>query len=291
MHTVARRKVSARILRNRWTIPHTAFYKKYPFGSKASIQSADARGCVDLEMGFFCNRVPKAANSTVVSSLATLKLGRTTGSKEAKRLFRNPSELTANELARFEQLYKFVFVRNPYARTLSAYLDKVHRKRQGSSGLEVVGQVDRQQARDGFREFLQSLQHGKLFSNAHWAPQTSILLIPVERFDFIGRVETLDNDLNQVLERFSSHTENQGMQDQPPQRLHEPGGVDREVTPASGPDITTTQAATKINPVFSNATGAGSKLAFYYEPQTIEIVRKLYSRDFDLLRYSTEFSD
>ena len=303
MHTVVRRKVSARILRNRWTIPHTAFYKKYPFCSKASIQSADARGCVDLEMGFFCNRIPKAANSTVVSSLATLKLGRKTGSKEAKRLFSNPSELSQSQLSRFETLYKFVFVRNPFSRTLSAYLDKVHRKRQGASGLEVVGQVDQMQARDGFRDFLKSLQQGKLFNNAHWAPQTSILLIPVERFDFVGKVESLDQDLSQVLDRLSRQTSlDHGFQDQSPQPgagYQQRTGVEPVLTPiptstpvptsALTPKSDAAPAGAKINPVFSNATGAVSKLAFYYDDETVEIVRKLYRNDFELFRYSTEF--
>lgn len=287
MHTVARRKVTARILRNRWTIPHTAFYKKYPFRSKASIQSADARGCVDLRMGFFCNRIPKAANSTVVSSLATLKLGRKTGSKDAKRLFRSPSELSVEQLAHFENLYKFVFVRNPFSRTLSAYLDKVHRKQQGASGLEVVGQVDQQLARDGFLDFLKSLQHGKLFSNAHWAPQSSILLIPLERFDFIGRVETLDQDLSLVLDRLSlQSTEECIYQQSAPQETKNMGAATDSDTESEAASV-----GAKINPVFSNATGAGSKQAFYYEPESIEIVQQLYSNDFEHFGYSTDFAE
>lgn len=236
MQSVARRKVSARILRNRFTIPHTAFYKRYPFRSKASVQSADSRGCVDLEMGFFCNRIPKAANSTVVSSLATLKMGREVGSKEAKRLFKTPSELTAGNLDQFDGLYKFLFVRNPFSRTLSAYLDKVHRKRQRGQGLESIDQVNQDKARQGFVAFLQQLQKGDLFSNAHWAPQSSILLIPYDHFDFTGRVETLDEDLGQVLQRLSGRL--QHSDEDADNRAHSGN--------SAGED--------KINPIFSNAT-------------------------------------
>ncbi len=269
---VAKRKISARILRNRFTIPYTPFYKRYPFQSKASIQSADARGCVDFELGFFCNRIPKAANSTVVSSLATLKMGREVGSKEAKRLFSNPSELTPATLEQFQSLYKFLFVRNPYSRTLSAYLDKVHRKKQGTRGLEAIEKVDQNAARRNFLDFLKKLQNGSLFSNAHWAPQTSILLIPYSEFDFTGRVETLDEDLGQVLQRFSgcSLSTNETV-------------VERERAEENSSSVE------KINPIFSNATGAGSKQAFYYEEESIEIVKQLYHKDFETFRYSTAF--
>ncbi|MDZ7747947.1 MAG: sulfotransferase family 2 domain-containing protein [Halofilum sp. (in: g-proteobacteria)] len=104
------------------------FYRRFPFTSPVSIRSADARGCVDLDLGVFYNRVPKAANSTVIVNLARERFGEDIPSKTAKRLFRRPAELARRELERFDELFRFTFVRNPYTRVLSAYLDKVERK-------------------------------------------------------------------------------------------------------------------------------------------------------------------
>ena len=59
-----------RIVINRATQRLNPFYQRYPFTSPVSIRSANDRGCVELEMGFFYNRIPKAANSSVLSSAA-----------------------------------------------------------------------------------------------------------------------------------------------------------------------------------------------------------------------------
>lgn len=269
---IAQKPPLSRLLRNRWVIRRSPFYRRYPFQSKASIRSADARGCVDLDMGFFCNRIPKAANSTVVASLASLKLGREVGSKEAKKLFINPSALSPEEFEKFEALYKFAFVRNPFSRTLSAYLDKVRRK-QNTQGANDVSSVSPETsanvasgatsevAQKEFCGFLQSLKAGNLFRNAHWAPQTSILLVPVSEFDFIGKVETLDRDLLSVLETLARKSAGKNS-----------GSSDCE----------------KINEVRSNATGANSKLARYYNEESTALVQSLYAKDFELLGYAKE---
>jgi hypothetical protein len=180
-----------KLLLNGLTLPWRPFYRRYPFRSPASIRSADDRGMVDMELGFFCNRVPKAANSTVVTNLARLKFGRDVDSPDAKKMFATPARLNRAEVERFASLFKFTVVRNPYTRTLSAYLDKIER-RAVRAGKE-----------SSFRDFL--LQAKKtprfLYSNAHWAPQSSLMLIPVEQFDFIGKVETLDQDLAEIKRR------------------------------------------------------------------------------------------
>lgn len=165
------------------TMPFTPFYRQYPFQKRVSISSADSRGCVDIEMGIFCNRIPKAANSTVITNLARIKFDREIPSREAKKMFLTPSELTRREVAEIASLFKFTVVRNPYTRTLSAYLDKVERR------------ALRDNRKTSFMGFLQSLKNGKLYANGHWAPQNALLLLPAEQFDFIGKVESLDTDL------------------------------------------------------------------------------------------------
>lgn len=226
------------LLRNRLTMRYLPFYRRYPFSSPVSIASADKRGCVDLELGIFYNRVPKAANSSVVVNLAQQKLEYEIESRPAKRIFRRPSSLSREEMAGFDSLYRFTFVRNPYVRVLSAYLDKVQRK--AAHGRRAMS----------FPEFLRRLERGALYRNAHWAPQASLLLLPVTEYDFIGRVESLERDLAAVLATLQG------------------GPVDRPPRSALG-----------------NWTGAGGRLAQYYDDDSLAIVRRLYARDFEAFGY------
>ena len=220
------------------------FYRRYPFNSKMSLRSADSRGCVDLDLGFFYSRVPKAANSTVVSTLASLKTESPLDPKEAKLLFTRPSDLTASEVEDFNDLFKFTVVRDPYIRTLSAFLDKVERKQEAGRHKGIK--------RD-FRGFLKWLDGGKLHSNAHWAPQSSLLLLPFEDFDFVGRVEGFPADLQSILGYING-------------------------TPAKN-DITS---------IFTHSTSAVDKLARYYDAETCELVARIYRRDFELFGYNQE---
>lgn len=225
------------------------FYQRYPYSGHVSARSVDSRGCIDLDLGFFCNRIPKAANSTVVASLAGLKLQREVGSKEAKRLFKRPSALSTTELDRLDSLFKFAVVRNPFSRTLSAYLDKVQRKQELGTW--------RGKHHD-FHSFLRWLEQGALHSNAHWAPQTSLLLLPQEQFDFFGKVESLDQDLDTILSQIRRGSADTA----PPARMHA---------------------------VMSNATGARDKLERYYTGATRDLVLKLYAEDFEGLGYRLDF--
>jgi len=232
-----------KVLLNGLTVPLRPFYRRYPFRSAASIRSADDRGMVDMELGFFCNRVPKAANSTVVTNLARLKFGRDIDSPDAKKMFTTPARLSKAEVVRFPSLFKFTVVRSPYTRTLSAYLDKIER-RALRAGKE-----------SSFRDFLLQAKNKQrfLFSNAHWAPQSSLMLIPVEQFDFIGKVESLNDDLAEITRRIRPELE---------------------------------QSLTSFK---KNATGAGDKLRHYYDDELIALVQDLYRDDFTTFNYSTDF--
>lgn len=231
-----------RLFLNHLTLPWRPFYRRYPFNSPASIRSADDRGLVDMELGFFCNRIPKAANSTVVTNLARLKFGRDIPSPVAKKMFATPGRLSAAEVARFNDLFRFTMVRNPYTRTLSAYLDKVERR------------ALRHNRESSYGDFLRALKKGRyLYSNAHWAPQSALMLIPVEAFDFIGKVENLEQDLAEIKRRVC-------------------------------PDL-----ALPVTSFKGNATDAGDKLRAYYDAERIALVRELYRDDFEVFGYPTEF--
>lgn len=230
-----------KIIRNRLTIPFMPFYRKFPYRGGAAIDSADSRGCVDIEMGFFCNRIPKAANSTVVTNLARMKTRRDIHYKEAKRMFATPADLSSREVMQISSLFKFTVVRNPYTRILSAYLDKVERL------------ALRQNKPSSFRDFLYSLKNGRLYSNGHWVPQAALLLLPIDSFDFIGKVESLDADMAYIEEI-----------------------------------ITGTFPTEPLRSVPDNFTGANEKTQAYYDPETVELLRRLYRDDFEAFGYPDE---
>jgi hypothetical protein len=232
-----------KLIRNPLTIPFTPFYRRYPYRNGIALDSADARGCIDLERGFFYNRIPKAANSTIVENLAILSFGKNIPSKDAKKQFRTPSQLSAQEVAQIAHIFRFAVVRNPFTRTLSAYLDKVERR------------AKRNHQASSFKDFLYGLAEQSLYRNAHWAPQSSLLLLPHAHFDFFGKVENLEYDLAFIKEKIS-------------------GGC-RNITPPKHFE--------------ANATGATKKLSQYYDHESVEIVRSLFRLDFDLFNYSPEF--
>lgn len=227
-----------KLLRNRVTIPFTPFYRRYPYRNGISINSADARGCVDIRLRFFCNRIPKAANSTIVENLARLSFGEDVPSKIAKKRFPVPSELSRSQVDQIEEMFRFAVVRNPFTRTLSAYLDKVERRARTA------------QRESSFCEFLQGLGNGKLYSNAHWAPQHSLLLLPFDDFDFFGKVEALEEDLSHIRAR-----------------------------------ILGKQVVEPIKSFRANSTGAGKKLKEYYDEDTVRMVQELFCKDFELFEY------
>ena len=238
------KKTLNNVVFNKYTVPFTPFYKKHPFHGKSSIRSADDRGCIDYELGLFYNRVPKASNSTVVLNLVRLKLAEEISSKQAKGIFRKPSSLSIREVEKFETLFKFTFVRDPFSRILSAYLDKIDRCL--NKNTEYSGEFI------SFKDFLNSLKNGKLYSNLHWAPQTSILLIPLEDFDFIGKFEKLNEDLAFVMSKVKGQTliESDFSKEGPP------------------------------------STKASDKIKKYYDAECVELIQKMYSKDFELLGYN-----
>jgi hypothetical protein len=192
---------------------------------------------------FIYFRVPKAANSTVVMSLATAMgaAPRDHGGASAKRSGNAVLRLALGLEARLAESFKFTFVRHPYARVLSAYLDKIATGR--PEFRRIVGLDDRPLS---FAAFLHRLDDGYLTANIHWAPQTVIVALPPDRLDFVGRVESLDADLAQVLDRIFGPAGH---------------GVVRRV---------------------EGVRSASGRLAEFYGPAERRLVQKLYAGDFEL---------
>jgi len=183
-------------LANRW-VP---FYRRFPYHGPISITSFDPRGVAIRACKVFYTRIPKAANSTVTAALARHATG-ANAPETAKSVFPRPSRLSSATVAELErEWFCFTVVRNPYARTLSAYLDKVVNRTAHTDLFYAWFRPARPRAPE-FMDFLAYLEAGGLWHDMHWAPQHGILHLPLARYDMIGRVERLDRDLPAILAR------------------------------------------------------------------------------------------
>ncbi|MEX5729259.1 hypothetical protein Ga0609869_002612 [Rhodovulum iodosum] len=227
------------------------FYRRYPYRGRCSLFKVDPRGAYSPADGFFYSRVPKAANTTVTSALAERSTYRRRFAKagDVKDAYLRPSYLSARSVRALEAGVKFTFVRDPYTRTLSAFSDKIlGRRPQARPFTEWFGDWP-DDAPPGFADFCRFLDAGGLTLDPHWAPQTDILLLPVAAFDFIGRTERLEEDLAEVLTRIFGPTDARAIESR------------------------------------GRRTGASDRVAQAYTPEALDIVNRLYARDFRELDY------
>lgn len=178
------------------------FYRRYPYRGQLWVSEVDTRAAISRQDKFFFGRVPKAANSTIIANLAqrsATRSGRNLRQGKEKWFFDRPLFASSSTVARIEcEFFKFTFVRDPFTRTLSAFLDKVGRRQRQSREFFRWWGKDLQ---PGFGDFCRYLEEGGLYDDIHWAPQVDILLLPIADFDMIGRFENLQGDLEVALTR------------------------------------------------------------------------------------------
>ena len=102
---------------------------------------------------------------------------------------------------RYSDYFKFSFVRNPFARIVSAWNDKIIRGMTGG-GKFCSEDLNRFRKFEFFLDWLKDQDPTTV--NIHYRPQT--LLIP-EEIDFIGRLENVEIDMRHVLGNLGIETE------------------------------------------------------------------------------------
>ncbi|WP_371038718.1 sulfotransferase family protein [Rhodosalinus sp. FB01] len=226
----------------------TPFYRRHPYRGGLWWSEVDMRVAVCPQTGFLYNRLPKNANSTVTSLLANRIFG-PDDTVSPKHRFVRPSRLSAAQVRAVEtEYFKFVILRDPYTRTLSAFLDKVMKPRTQRRG------PWRWFARHGietpsFEDFCKYLDDGGLHADNHWAPQVDGLVLPLDRFDMVARLEALQADLDTIHRRLF--------------------GAPLGELQRKGP----------------KSSGAEGEIARHYTPHAAEIVSRLFARDFSELGY------
>jgi hypothetical protein len=240
----------ARRLREAGRFLRRPYYLLRPRLWDEPIPILDQRTLVSRGGRYVYLRIPKAANSTVFRALVARRPE--PGAEDpdlarAKARVPHLGDLGWSELPALRRFLIFTVVRDPYARTLSAYLDKF---RGGDKHLDRFG--TRIAAFDGgsvsFRGFCRYLAAGGEAENAHWMRQTRITRL-ADRIDLVGRVETLDADLPRILATLGSA----------------PTGPIRRAGPAP--------------------TGAASRLAEHYDAECRRLVARVYAADFAAFGY------
>lgn len=200
---------------------------------------------------------PKVACSTVKRTMqaaelgiqeSELKFGTHDKAKSPLSGFSQSPELLKRAMK--GELKSFAFVRNPYSRVLSCYIDKIvtneweRARHLPALGFEKGSDVS-------FEEFLEVIVEQKVSEmDIHWCPQTELLAPDHIPYDFIGRFETFSYDLNKVLNNFYS-------------------------------------ATVEVTNVDFHKSNAVDKLKKYYTPKAIDMVKHLYKDDFERFCYSS----
>ncbi len=137
-----------------------------------------------------------------------------------------PEDLTMSGLARIcrdPRYFRFGFVRNPYDRTLSAYIDKVLAPQKDETKrnyIPVAQQIKASFTGDDFRkinldkdpvsfsEFVSYIAKQRAYSmDRHWLHQYLTMWHPHMKYDFIGRLESFSEDFASVLKRIRAPQE------------------------------------------------------------------------------------
>ena len=180
----------------------SAFYKAYPIKIDRNIIENGL--AISRAKKYIYARIYKSANSTIISTLYNAENNlRVTSLDDIQIIkdnyFTKPSELSKNDLKMLDSYFKFTIVRNPYRRILSSYLDKI-KDRDGSKRKIVTKFLNKNPDDEiTFNDFLDFLENGGLRKNGHWTPQTDFLVFPIDQYDYIGKLERLQQDLMQIL--------------------------------------------------------------------------------------------
>lgn len=151
----------------------------------------------------------------------------------------SPREVEA--LLQDPSFFKFVFVRDPYVRAASCYMDKFQSRNEAYVRNEYsqflaqlydwrfVRSLNIDSApRPSFAEYVDQLSmQNPMEMNEHWMPQTLLCGFGEMPYDFVGHMEHLSQDAKQVLRRINRQEERFPSQDEigfPPSGASDGGG-------------------------------------------------------------------
>ena len=217
---------------------------------------------ISLSRKFLYIETPKVACSTVKKVLIDAEYGFKTEPETFEYIhYREFSPLLSvqhvgnfQDFLKRKDIFKFCFVRNPYTRLLSCYLDKIKNlEYQSKAVLTQLGEPPGSQRILTFEEFVDAVYDQlPINMDPHWRTQYYQNFISGISYDFIGRFEQMDKDLHHVLDCL---------------------------------DIDSEKYYEKVD---VHATSAATLLEQYYTPSIVEKVYQKFKIDFDNFDYPKE---
>lgn len=148
--------------------------------------------------------------------------------------------------------FRFCFVRNPFTRLISCYIQKIVSSGEQRQRLLPVLGLAPDAPTPSFEEFVRLVSDQEdAARDIHWASQHYLLRPDLVNYDFVGRMERMAEDLRHVCGRLS-------------------------ITPFEPLEI-------KMHRVGGVETTAG-----YYDDALRRLVARTYARDFDVFGYDPE---
>jgi hypothetical protein len=219
---------------------------------------------VSLKNKYVYFAVGKAANSTVKHHLYDLEhLGthfktKSVHDRQNSPLlspYQVPDEMM-EDVFLSPKYFRFVMVRNPYSRLLSCYLDRIVPADSLPYRQLIVAQKRTVGDAVTFEEFIRTIVAQRPFQqNNHWRVQVHEICHSVIPMDYVGKQEQFADAMRHIWARIAPKV------------------------PA--PDFTAENKSPSV-------TSAESRLAEFYTPELIDLVRTAYAEDFAVFGYSTD---
>lgn len=166
---------------------------------------------ISLQHNYLFVETPKVCCSTIKLNLQRLETNipdfawpgqMDVHNRDFSPLLRPSQVLDFELLLATRRLFKFCFVRNPYTRLLSGYLDKIRGNRPPKlSILQTLGLNTGNIDQDvSFDQFIHAIGKQSLRDmNPHWRPQYHQTLQEAIDYDFVGRYENFTADFQYVF--------------------------------------------------------------------------------------------
>ncbi|MBS9402918.1 sulfotransferase family 2 domain-containing protein [Halomonas sp. TRM85114] len=162
---------------------------------------------ISLKNRYLFHSVGKAANSTVKyflyaeESRGTRLKYDNVHDRRASPLI-SPFQLSEdclNNVLTSDKFFKFTFVRNPYSRLLSCYLDRIVPKK-STPYKELVRYLGKEIGYDvHFAEFIEAIcEQSNFEQNNHWRLQYADAMCGLINYTFIGKQETFNVDMLKI---------------------------------------------------------------------------------------------
>lgn len=174
---------------------------------------------------------------------------------------------SVKEILSSTKIKKYTFIRDPFSRILSAYLNKFSNNEHVDYFINLhneileykrVNKLDPEIDGLTFYTFLHWLKYSLSphVKNEHWLPQSEIIGEDLLLYDYIGRFENIEYDSHKILDMLNCDIRFPTQQD-----------------------------------VKFKATEAIEKIKQYYGQKEVALVLDIYEKDFMLLKYSTAIED